>query len=64
MSDYGQFTTETAEGLRALDEIERLLRNAERDTRLLAGRDHKARRFAEAYRLLDILRNRLRETDA
>lgn len=40
----------------ALDKIERLLRKAERDARLLDGRDYKHRPFAEAYRLLDLLR--------
>lgn len=40
----------------ALNKIERLLRKAERDSRLLDGRDFKMRRWAEAYRLLDLLR--------
>jgi hypothetical protein len=47
----------------ALDKIERLLRAAERDARLLDGRNYKHRRFAEAYRLLDILRERAAERE-
>lgn len=49
---------EQAEQIRYLDKIERLLRKAERDARLLDGRDFKMRPFAEAYRLLDILREK------
>ena len=44
------------ERIAALDKIERLLRSAERDARLLDGRDYKHRRYAEAYRLLRLLR--------
>jgi hypothetical protein len=46
------------ERLAALDKLERLLRRAERDMRLLDGRDFKMRPWVEAYRLLDILRER------
>jgi hypothetical protein len=42
----------------ALASIEKLLRQAERDARLLDGRDFKLRRWAEAYRLLELLRER------
>jgi hypothetical protein len=42
----------------ALNRIERLLRRAERDARLLDGRDYKHRKFAEAYRLLELLREK------
>lgn len=41
-----------------LNKIGRLLRKAERDARLLDGRDFKMRPYAEAYRLLDILSER------
>jgi hypothetical protein len=40
----------------ALDKIERLLRKAEMNARLLDGNSYKHRPFAEAYRLLAMLR--------
>jgi len=43
--------------VRDVEKIERLVRNAERDARLLNGRDFKMRPWAEAYRLLDLLRD-------
>lgn len=46
------------EALKALDRIERMLRAAERDARLLDGREFKARRWSEAYRLVGLLRER------
>ena len=45
-----------AERMTALAKIERLIKRAERDARLLDGRDYKHRPFAEAYRLIEMLR--------
>jgi hypothetical protein len=42
----------------ALTHIENLLRQAERDAAFLGGRDHDPGLYDEAYRLLDLLRER------
>lgn len=44
---------------RDIDKIERLLRRCEMDARLLDGRGYKHRKFAEAYRLLALLREKV-----
>lgn len=54
----------TKDTLAAYEKIERLLRKAEHDARLLDGRDFKFRRWAEAYRLLDLLRELAERRDA
>jgi hypothetical protein len=43
----------------SLNKIERLIRKAERDSRLLDGREFRMRPYAEAHRLIDLWRDYL-----
>lgn len=51
LADFG-----TSERVSAIDALRTLIERAERDAMLLDGRDFDQERFAEAYRLLALLR--------